>query len=153
MARVLYVPYANQCCWWAPVELIRRGLFIVLLVIVPRNLVSWSVTCACYLLFIFQALLLLPMMGLLAVHTFIKPYKLFYVNLLESALLTNVLLLFLIASTDYFKVVFSVWLWQIIFTGIIRICCVLLHNWPYNTLTSLQNVTHFLIFNANATVF
>ena len=48
------------------------------------------------------------MMGLLAVYTFVKPYKLFYVNLLESALLTNVLLLLLIASTDYFKVVLSV---------------------------------------------
>lgn len=105
MARVLYVPYTNQCCWWAPVELIRRGLFIVLLIIVPGNLVSQRLTCAYCLLLIFQALLLLPMMGLLAVYAFIRPYKMFYVNLLESAALTNTLLLLLIASTNDFKVI------------------------------------------------
>ena len=45
------------------------------------------------------------MMGLLAVYAFIKPYKMFYVNLLESAVLTNMLLLLLIASTNDFKVI------------------------------------------------
>ena len=47
------------------------------------------------------------MMGLLAVYAFIKPYKMFYVNLLESAVLTNMLLLLLIASTNDFKVMIS----------------------------------------------
>ena len=44
-------------------------------------------------------------MGLLAVYAFIRPYKMFYVNLLESAVLTNTLLLLLIASTNDFKVI------------------------------------------------
>lgn len=44
------------------------------------------------------------MMLLLTVHLFMKPYKMFYVNLLESVVLVDVLLLLLIASTNNFKV-------------------------------------------------
>ena len=43
--------------------------------------------------------------GTTGIICFYKAIQTFYVNLLESALLTNVLLLLLIASTDYFKVV------------------------------------------------
>ena len=59
-----------------------------------------------HLLFTLQALLLLPMIALLAIYVYIKPYKMLHVNLLESVVLADALLLLLIASTDDFKVVF-----------------------------------------------
>ena len=46
------------------------------------------------------------MIVLLAIYVYIKPYKMFHVNLLESVVLANALLLLLIASTDNFKVIF-----------------------------------------------
>ena len=61
-----------------------------------------------HLLYLLQALLLLPMMVLLAIYIFIKPFKMFYINLLESIVLADVVLLFLISSTDNFKVISSV---------------------------------------------
>ena len=48
------------------------------------------------------------MMVLLVIYIFIKPYKMFYINLLESIVLADVVLLFLISSTDNFKVISSV---------------------------------------------
>ena len=59
----------------------------------------------CHLLLTHQALLLLPMMILLAIYAFIKPYKMFHINLLESVVLADTLYLLLIASTDNFKVI------------------------------------------------
>ena len=39
MAALLRDPYTSQCYWWAPSELLRRLLFILLINIVPSNLV------------------------------------------------------------------------------------------------------------------
>ena len=39
MAAILHDPYTNQCYWWAPSELLRRLLFILLITAVPGNLV------------------------------------------------------------------------------------------------------------------
>jgi len=40
MQRILREPFSDYCQWWAPVELIRRTLFIIFIVIDPGNLVS-----------------------------------------------------------------------------------------------------------------
>ena len=40
MAKLLKAPYAEDHSWWAPVELLRRILFIIFIIILPGNLVS-----------------------------------------------------------------------------------------------------------------
>ena len=47
------------------------------------------------------------MMVLLAIYIYLKPYKVFYINLLESIVLADVILLLLISLTDNFKVISS----------------------------------------------
>ena len=47
------------------------------------------------------------MMVLLAIYIYLKPYKVFYINLLESIVLADVIILLLISSTDNFKVISS----------------------------------------------
>ena len=38
--RILQDPFRKVCHWWAPIELIRRFLFIIFITIDPGNLVS-----------------------------------------------------------------------------------------------------------------
>ena len=56
MTAILRDPYTSQCCWWAPAELLRRFLFILLINIIPGNLVSkyvCSIQCYTYLLVLY----------------------------------------------------------------------------------------------------
>ena len=40
LAKVLTYPYVIDYYWWTPVELLRRLLFILCVIILPGNLVS-----------------------------------------------------------------------------------------------------------------
>ena len=40
MVKVLTYPYTPDYYWWAPIELLRRMLFIICVAISPGNLVS-----------------------------------------------------------------------------------------------------------------
>ena len=40
MKNILQHPFSMDCQWWAPIELIRRFLIIVFIIIDPGNLVS-----------------------------------------------------------------------------------------------------------------
>ena len=43
VAKVLTSPYAADYYWWTPVELLRRLLFILCIIILPGNLVSIAI--------------------------------------------------------------------------------------------------------------
>jgi len=46
MQRILQEPFGDHCQWWAPVELVRRTLFIIFIAIDPGNLVCiYSFVC------------------------------------------------------------------------------------------------------------
>ena len=63
MSNILKDPFTNNLYWWAPIDLLRRPLFVILITIFPGNLVSvdrhhrmcnvYSIACmhACRLLF------------------------------------------------------------------------------------------------------
>ena len=50
------------------------------------------------------------MMALLTAYVYMKPYRIFYVNVLQSVVLADILLLLLIASTNQFKVTFHAYM-------------------------------------------
>jgi len=41
MARTLKEPFKDNNYWWASVELLRRYIIVILIVTVPRNVVSY----------------------------------------------------------------------------------------------------------------
>ncbi|XP_065906418.1 uncharacterized protein [Dysidea avara] len=87
MARTLKEPFKDSKYWWASVELLRRYVIIILIVTVPRNLIP----------------VLLATMVCTALYAYIQPYQNFYVNILETVVLTDLLLLLTIASTEQFQ--------------------------------------------------
>ena len=42
MAQILHKPYTDQYNWWAPVELVRRSVFIIAITAAPGNLVRFN---------------------------------------------------------------------------------------------------------------
>ena len=40
MSNILKAPFTDNLYWWAPIDLLRRPLFVMLIVISPGNLVS-----------------------------------------------------------------------------------------------------------------
>ncbi|XP_065898154.1 uncharacterized protein [Dysidea avara] len=89
MAKLLKAPYAEDHSWWAPVELLRRILFIIFIfiIILPGNL----------------APVLLFTMVCVAVIAYTKPFQTIYVNVLEVFTHVTILLLLSIASTNRFE--------------------------------------------------
>ncbi|XP_065904297.1 uncharacterized protein [Dysidea avara] len=85
--RILREPFSDHCQWWAPVDLIRRTLFIIFIVIDPGNLVP----------------VLLLTMTCVAVYAYYQPYQKQYINVLEIVILVDQLLLLMMAPTSQFK--------------------------------------------------
>ena len=54
MSDVLRAPFTDNLYWWAPVDLLRRLLFVVLMVAVPGNPVSVSTLLQNYLQLMFS---------------------------------------------------------------------------------------------------
>ena len=44
------------------------------------------------------------MMGLIALHIYYMPYQKLYINILESVILADLVVLLMVASTEQFKV-------------------------------------------------
>ncbi|XP_065907815.1 uncharacterized protein [Dysidea avara] len=87
MSKTLKQPFKDKYCSWASVELLRRYIFLAIIVAVPRNLIP----------------VLLATMVCTALYAYIQPYQNFYVNILETVVLTNFLLLLTITSTEQFQ--------------------------------------------------
>ncbi|XP_065909021.1 uncharacterized protein [Dysidea avara] len=85
--KLLQEPFVDQYYWWAPTELIRRLLFIILITAFPGNLIP---------------VMLLVMISV-AVYMYIQPYQGLCTNILEVVLLGDILLMVMITSTDHFK--------------------------------------------------
>jgi len=47
MARLLKVPFTEDHRWWATVELLKRIIFVILIIVLPGNLVSICVCKSC----------------------------------------------------------------------------------------------------------
>ena len=54
MSDVLRAPFTDNLYWWAPVDLLRRLLFVILMVAVPGNPVSVSTLLQNYLQLMFS---------------------------------------------------------------------------------------------------
>ena len=108
MAKLLKAPFAKGHNWWAPIELLQRILFVIFIMILPGNLVSKRVfTQLCKYSFkqiFLQAPVLLFTMVCTAVVAYAKPFRTAYVNALEAFTHVTILLLFIISSTNRFKV-------------------------------------------------
>ncbi|XP_065908083.1 uncharacterized protein [Dysidea avara] len=85
--KLLQEPFVDQYNWWAPTELIRRLLFIILITAFPGNLIP---------------VMLLVMISV-AIYMYIQPYQGLWTNILEVVLLGDILFMVMITSTDLFK--------------------------------------------------
>ncbi|XP_065908085.1 uncharacterized protein [Dysidea avara] len=85
--KLLQEPFVDRYNWWAPTELIRRLLFIILITAFPGNLIP---------------VMLLVMISV-AIYMYIQPYQGLWTNILEVVLLGDILLMVIISSTDHFK--------------------------------------------------
>ncbi|XP_065897652.1 uncharacterized protein [Dysidea avara] len=87
MSRKLVDSFASDCKWWSSVELSRRYLFIIFIMIAPGNL---------------GPVLLLAMCTVM-IYAFLQPYHCLSVNLMEVFTMVDILLLLMISSTEQFK--------------------------------------------------
>jgi hypothetical protein len=83
----LTVSYREGCKWWSAVELARRLLFLLLIVIFPDN----------------EAVPVLLMAVYTTVYGYIQPYKCRLSNLIEAAVNLNFLVLLILNATTFFR--------------------------------------------------
>ena len=97
--------FTDQCKWWAPIELVIRLLFIIGTQVFHRNLVcSLTVVVITYSHLIFQIPVLLCTIIYTAVYAYIQPFENQWVNILETTIQVDILLMLAISLTAQFKV-------------------------------------------------
>jgi hypothetical protein len=83
----LRLPYKERLRWWSAVDLARRLVFLILVVLLPDNEVV-----SVLLLAVFTT-----------IYAYVRPYKSTFSNLVESAVNVDFLLLLVLNTTAFFR--------------------------------------------------